>query len=172
MKKVVSLLLAFVMCTSLCACKAFNDGFNAGLNSAPRKSVTITEENFKDYFILDVAVENFEIDKKPGISITQHRGVADLVATARLKKDVEFEDLVIEVSVLTSGMLWTGNRYTLQLQFDKDGYAEEKLNIMTDYNGLEPDRPELYPASKLSTLEDGAFEYENATIKVLGTIYE
>ena len=172
MKKALSLLVVLVMCLSLCACKAFNDGFNAGLNRTSRKSVTITEDNFEDYFILDVAVENFEIDEKPGISVTQNRGVADLVATARLKKDVEYEDLVIEVSVLTSGMLWTGNRYTLQLQFDKDGYAEEKLEIMTEYNGLEPDRPELYPASKLSTLEAGAFEYENATIKVLGTIYE
>ena len=160
MKKVLSLLLALVMCVSLCAC---------GASGNP---VTITEENFEDYFILDVSVENFEIDKKPGISVTQNRGVADLVATARLKKDVAYENLVIEVSVLTSGMLWTGNRYTLKLQFDKNGYAEEKLEIMTDYNGLEPARPELYPASKLSTLEPGAFEYENATVKVLGTIYD
>ena len=172
MKKALSLFLVFAMCISLCACKAFNDGFNAGLSSVSKKPVTITADNFGDYFILDVDVENFEVDEKPGISMRQYRGVADLVATARLKKDVDVEDLVIDVSVLLSGMLWTGSRYTLQLQFDKDGYAEEKLEIMTEYNGLEPDRPELYPASKLSTLKEGEFEYENATIKVSGTIYE
>lgn len=114
MKKIVGMCIIVLSILTLTGC---------GKEKEP-VAVKLNEDNFSDYFILDVQLKNYKREEQTDlISRYEYRGSADLVATVRPKKDVTIEDVVINGKIITSGMTWAGNVYQFTLELDKDGKA-------------------------------------------------
>lgn len=132
MKKILSLLLVLVTIITITGCG----------KKEPVK-VDLTSDNFNDYIILNVQFDNADTKTKSSIMGREYKGTATLKATAKLKKDVDVENIVIEGSVSPSGMLWASEEYTFKLELDKNGEAEYSKDVETDYSILKPEEKPL-----------------------------
>lgn len=163
-RKILGLLLAAFVVIALVGCG----------KKEPAK-VELTDKNFNDYIILNVQFDDADSKSRVGILGPEYKGTATIKATAKLKKDVTVEDVIIEGKVAPSGMLWSGNEYTFKLELDKDGEAEYSKDIDTgDYTVmLKPDeQPILCKYS--SSLEDGQFLINDDKVVVTslsGSVY-
>lgn len=133
------------------------------------KTIELNSENFEDYFIFDVSIDDFNVQKSGGL-FSSYKGTAKLNASAKLKKDVKLENVTVNGKIITSGLCWAGNVYSFTLDFDKDGKAEYSKTITTgDAGMLYPEEPKLLTIDDVS---DGEFILEGAYLKVSGSIIE
>ena len=134
------------------------------------KIIELTNENFNDYIIFNIDISNFEVEKGRGL-YAWYKGTAQLNASAKLKKDVEIDNVVINVRTVTSGLCWAGNQYEFVLELDKNGEAEYSKEISTgDAGMLYPDEPNFH-ILEVDKLEN-EFINKNAFLKVSGSIIE
>lgn len=138
--------------------------------------IELTKDNFENYIILDVQLTDFEEESKQGLFTSyEYRGAANLVAKARLKKDVEIEDVVIEGKIMTSGLTWALNTYDFTLKLDKNGEADFSKKITSGNYGLTaPQEPSISSYFDYE-LKDGEFFLENNTIlitSISGNVYD
>lgn len=111
--------------------------------------VKLTGDNLEEYFIIDASVEDVDIGATSGLFSIEYTGTATLNVSARLKEDVDFENVVIEGCVYLDGMCWLGTPYTFKLQLDKDGNAEITQHIdanegeVGNSSLLKPEYPKL-----------------------------
>lgn len=135
--------------TCLLCCFALTLVLLSGCRAAQKEVIPLTEENFEEYIILDVTLDNFETETKSGIWGTEYRGVARLTATARLRKDVELDNVTIKGKVETNGDLWYLNYYEFTLDLDKNGEAEDSQTIYSgEYTAfIRPEAPTITPAN-------------------------
>lgn len=149
MKKLLCILLVAVALIGVTGC---------GETKKEPTKIALTGENFSDYIILNVDIKNFKVEEQMGlVTRYEHRGVADLVAKARLKKDVKVEDVVIKGKITTGEMGWALKTYEFTLELDKDGEADFSEQITSgDFGLLKPKAPTM---SKFYTyeLKDGEF---------------
>lgn len=148
--------------------------------------VTLNAENFSDYIVLNVNLEDFENRTQIGILGTEYEGIAQLHATASLRKEVEIDSLTIKGRIATNGFCWTFNVYDFVLDFNKDGEAESVSTIYSgQYLPALPDQPTIGIPEVLKTglrmegitLETNEFiistnSNQGIAIRVEGTIYE
>lgn len=126
-----------------------------GCKKEPVK-VDLTADNFSKYIILNVQFDNADTKTKRGLLGTEYKGTATLKATAKLKKDVNIEDVVIEGLVSPSGMLWASETYKFKLELDKNGEAEYSKDVETDYSILKPEEKPLL-GIYTGNVEEGQF---------------
>lgn len=133
----------------LLCCFALSCALLSGCSTTQKEPVPLTSENFEDYIILDVTLDNFETETKPGAFGTEYRGVAQLTATARLRKDVDVDNVTIKGKVETNGDLWYLNYYEFTLDLDKNGEAEDSQTIYSgEYTAfIRPEAPTITPAN-------------------------
>lgn len=111
--------------------------------------VKLTGDNLEEYFIIDASVEDVDIGSTSGLFSTEYTGTATLNVSARLKEDVDIENVVIEGCVYLDGRCWLGTPYTFKLQLDKNGNAEitQHIDANEDEIGnsslLRPEYPKL-----------------------------
>lgn len=166
MKRFLTLLGIGVILISLTGC---------GKKEEP---IALNKDNFEDYIILEVKQPDFEKEQQRGlISTYEYRGTAQLVATARLKKDVKTENVIIKEKIVTSRMAWAGNVYEFTLELDKDGKAEYSQKINSGkFTLVSPDEPSYFgnlDTFKVYTeVKDDDFVYKDVLLNVSGTIYE
>lgn len=162
MKKLLVLLLVGITTLTLTGCG----------KKEPVK-VELSSDNFSDYIILDVQFEDADSKSKKGILGTEYKGTATLKATARLKKDVQVENVVIEGRIRTSGQLWSGNEYTFKLELDKNGEANYSKQVDTGgYTfAIKPEEQPIIYDLDLDPDED-EFIYDKYIIKVNGNVYD
>lgn len=143
---------------------------NKQIETNKPKVIELTSKNFGEYIIFDVDISDFQVEKSAGL-LSLLKGTAQLTATARLKKDVEINNVIITGRVVTSGLCWAGNEYKFTLELDKNGEAEYSKKITTgDAGMLYPDEP------KYHTLETGKLEnefiHENIFLQVSGSVVD
>lgn len=104
---------------------------------------------------------------------TEYKGTATLKATAKLKKDVDVENVVIEGLVSPSGMLWAGETYTFKLELDKNGEAEYSKDVETDYSILKPEEQPIL-GGYFDKVKDGQFLIDDKILitSLSGSVYE
>lgn len=139
--------------------------------------VELTGENFNDYIILNVQLEDYERETTKGLFTTyEYRGAATLKATTSLKKDVKVEDIVIKGKITPYGTCWNFLEFDFELKLDKDGKAEFTKRINTGKYGLtSPEEPSLskFYDYKLKENEFYADEEEYILItSISGSVYE
>lgn len=139
--------------------------------------VELNAKNFNDYIILNVQLEDYEKESERGLFTTyEYRGAATLKATARLKKDVEVEDVVIQGKITPSGMCWNFLEFDFELILDKDGRAEFSKRINTGNFGLmSPDEPKLSKFYNYELKENEFYADEEEYILITslsGSVYE
>lgn len=131
--------------------------------------IELNSENFNEYIILNVSIEDFNVENGRGV-YAWYKGVAKLKASARLKKDVQINDVVINGRIELSGLCWASNSYSFILELDKNGEAEYNKQISTGEGGiLYPDEPKFYTVRKPIENE---FLVKDAYIQVSGSIVE
>jgi hypothetical protein len=163
MKKVFCILLAFIVMFAISGC-------------GKKEKIELTSENMRDYIILDVQLDDYEKESKDGLFITNYRGTATLNATAKLKKNVDVEDVVIKCKITTSGSAWALNVYEFTLELDKNGEATYSKEITSGNYGITPpDEPSISRFYSYE-LQDGEFFY-NEEEKILiteisGSVYD
>jgi|GEM_PF-3385078 hypothetical protein len=135
------------------------------------KVVKLGSENFEEYFILDVDIEDFNVERGRGL-YAWYQGTATLKAKARLKKDVQVDGVVIKGRVITSGLCWASKVYNFTLELDKNGEAEYSKQITTGEAGmLYPEEPGF--GTYLYEANENEFLVKNAAyIEVSGSIIE
>ena len=140
------------------------------IEASKPKIIELTSENFAEYIIFDVDISNFQVENGRGL-FTTYKGTAQLTATARLKKDVEINNVVINARVVTSGLCWAGNEYKFTLELDKNGEAEYSRRITTGDAGiLYPDEPKFHTL-EMDKLEN-EFIHKNIFLEVSGSVVE
>ncbi|SEI81692.1 hypothetical protein SAMN02910453_1394 [Lachnospiraceae bacterium A10] len=170
MKKIKGIIITITLTICLCM---------TGCAKEPEK-IELTGDNLEEYFILDASVDNVDIHKVTGLVSAEWAATADLNATAKLKKDVDVEDVVIEGYITTTGLCWTNQKFSFKLQVDKDGYGEasERMEPLSDNIGesslLKPDYPSIKTISndQLSEGESLAMDGNIVITSVSGYIYE
>lgn len=144
-------------------------------------AVTLTSENFSDYIILDVKIDDFEEENQIGLFGNEYRGAATLSATASLRKDVEVDSVIIEGRIVTDGLAWALNVYNFTLELNKDGEANYSDTIYSgEFGLLRPESPTIMSTPMLDmalSLNENEFitSVDNdggVAIQVSGTIYE
>ena len=134
------------------------------------KIIELNKDNFQDYIIFNLSLDDFEIENGSGL-YAWFKGTAKLNVSAKLKKDVEVDNVVINGRIHLNGLCWAGNNYTFTLELDKNGEAEISKEITTGEAGiLKPDEPILLSSEYY--LQDGEFILENAYLEVSGNIIE
>ena len=92
MKKILSLILALVMCLSLCAC------------GEKEELIELTTDNIGNYlaFSKDVSGGSVEKAKKSilGTSFTYYEGTGEYTLTASRHDNVGFKDVVVEINLI------------------------------------------------------------------------
>ena len=169
--KHISLIVIPVLVIALTGC-------GTGKDTSNRKTVKVAldSNNFKEYVILNVQLENYQMETTTGLFTTyEYRGSATLRATASLKKDVKVEDVVIKGKIMTTGMCWSLLEYGFELTLDKDGRAEYSSIINTGNYGLTaPQAPQI--SKYYNELKDNEFfADDNQTIvitSVTGSVSE
>ena len=162
MKKIFSLLLVVFAILAVAGCK-----------KEPVK-VDLTSENFNDYIILNVQFDNANTKTSSTILGTQYKGTATLKATAKLKKDVDTENVVIEGKVSPAGMLWASEEYTFKLELDKNGEAEYSEDVETAYSILKPEEKPIL-GKYYGKVEDGqflVFDEKVVITSLSGSVYD
>lgn len=113
--------------------------------------IQLTKENFDEYIILNVNINDFEIDSSRGVSYLlgydsyEYTGIANLEVEARLKKDVKVNNVKISGRISTTGMCWAMKNFDFSLQLDKNGEGDISNQITTgDSSLVKPDRPTLF----------------------------
>ena len=173
MKKVVRFLLMITILFTITGC---------GEKSKETVKIELNANNFSDYIILNVQLEDYERETTTGLITTyEYRGAATLKATTSLKKEVKVEDIVIKGKITTSGMCWNYLEFDFELILDKDGKAEFSKRINTGKYGLmSPEEPSLskFYSNYINPyeLKEGEFyaddnEYILIT-SVTGSVYE
>lgn len=165
MKRIINTSLIIILIIILSGCQ----------KKEPSK-IELNEENFNDYIILDVDVTDFEKDTKMGlVTRYEYQGVANLKATARLRKDVNIENVIIKGKITTTGMCWSLKEYEFTLELDKNGEANYSKQITTgEYGLLIPDKPSL-SQFYFYELKDGEFFLNDNKIVITsinGNVYE
>lgn len=169
MKKFKSIVLAITLVLSTCL---------IGCGKEPVK-VDLTGENIEDYFIFDVSLEDVDISPTMGLFSAEYTTSANMNVSAKLKKDVAVEDVVIEGYITTSGLCWAGRNWAFKLQVDKDGEATtvERLEPLKNQVGgssiMKPDYPEIFTVHP--DLEEGEYLVDDDNIvitSVTGCVYE
>ena len=134
------------------------------------KIIELGSENFEEYIILDVNIEDFNVEQGRGL-YSWYKGVAKLKATAKLKKDVQVDGVIIKGRIGTSGLCWASKTYDFILELDKNGEAEYSKQITTgDAGMLYPDEPSI--CTSLYEANENEFLIKNAYIEVSGSIIE
>lgn len=134
------------------------------------KVIELTSENFNDYIIFDVNLSNFQVENGGGL-YSWYKGTAQLTATARLRKDVEINNIIINGRMVPSGLCWAGNEYEFVLELDKNGEAEYSTQITTgDAGMLYPDEP-ILSALEIDKKEN-EFIYKDVFLVVSGSVTE
>lgn len=135
------------------------------------KLVKLGSDNFEEYIILDVDIENFNVERGRGL-YAWYQGTATLKAKARLKKDVQVDEVIIRGRVITSGLCWASKTYSFILELDKNGEAEYSKQITTGEAGmLYPEEPSF--STYLYEPNENEFWVKNtAYIEVSGSIIE
>lgn len=134
------------------------------------KIIELGSENFEDYIILDVDIENFNVERGRGL-YSWYKGVATLKAKARLKKDVQVNEIIIKGRIGTSGLCWASKSYDFILELDKNGEAEYSKQITTGEAGmLYPDEPSI--CTDLYKANENEFLVKNTYVEVTGSIIE
>ena len=144
-----------------------------GCKKEPVK-VDLTADNFSKYIILNVQFDNADTKTKKGLLGTEYKGTATLKATAKLKKDVNVEDVVIEGLVSPSGMLWSSETYRFKLELDKNGEAEYSKDVETDYSILKPEEQPIL-GKYYNKVEDGQFLAVDGKVLITslsGSVYD
>ena len=134
------------------------------------KVIELGSDNFEEYIILDVNIGDFNVEQGRGL-YSWYKGVAKLKATARLKKDVQINEVVIKGRIGTSGLCWASKSYDFILELDKNGEAEYSKQITTgDAGMLYPDEPSI--CTYLYEANENEFLVKNAYIEVSGSVIE
>lgn len=158
MKKLLCVLLIVIALVGITGC---------GETKKEPTKVTLTSENFSDYIILNVQFDDAETRTSSGILGTEYKGVAKLNASARLKKDVKVENVVITGKVKTAGMLWSSKEFSFKLEMDKYGNATYSKDVETDYSSfLKPEERPLKGEFYNYELQDGEFYLDNKYILI------
>lgn len=162
-KNLLKVVLIIIILTTVTGC----------LKEEPTK-IKLTGDNFSEYIILNVSLEDFEEEKTQGLFTTyEYRGVAKLKATTSLKKDVKVEDITIKGKLITYGKGWSLKEYDFELALDKDGKAEINKTISTGNYGLTiPDAPTIGDYYNYE-LQEGEFFVDKILItSVNGYVYD
>ena len=148
MKKIFLVILNLCLIISMVGC-----GQSEKIEQEKQKEPTeiqLTKENFDEYIILSVNINDFEIDSSRGVAYLlgydsyEYTGVANLEVNARLKKDVKVNNVKITGQIETAGMGWTFKKFDFSIQLDKNGEGEISNQIMSEENMLvKPDRPTI-----------------------------
>lgn len=170
MKKILSFLFIAILTITLTGCGSSEKA------KEPVK-VELNAENFNDYIILNVQLEDYEKESKSGLFTTyEYRGASTLKATTSLKRDVKVEDIVIKGRIRTYGMCWSSLEFDFELVLDKDGKAEFSKRINTGSYGLmSPEEPTLSKFYEYELKENEFYADDNEYIlitSITGSIYE
>lgn len=183
---ILSCCFMIVCCLCLSSCSSSSSTEFSGEESIVKEptAITLNADNFNDYIILDVKIEDFEKETKMGLIGPEYRGSAELSASASLRKDVAVDNVVIQARIVTEGFGWDYNIYSFTLELNKDGEAEYSAAIDSgDYMAvLSPEAPSIMKTSMIDnglaiTLDENEFitSVDNdagVAIQVSGTIYE
>ncbi|MDD3241859.1 MAG: hypothetical protein PHQ64_03735 [Bacilli bacterium] len=165
MKKMIDAIILLMLCILLSGC----------VGKKEPVAITLNKDNFEEYIILDVQLNEFEKQSQRGlVTRYEYRGSAKLEAKARLRKDVKVENVIIKGKILTSGWCWAANTYEFTLELDKDGRAEYSETIYSgDYGLASPEEPSISSAiDRWVDVQENEFIVDNIIIQVDGVVYE
>lgn len=175
MRKLISFWLTFLIFFTLTGC---NNELKEIVNITKEPvKVELTKYNFADYIIIDTNYNNFSVDTIPDpfINIYKHRGIADLIVKARLKKDVQVENIIIEGKVSPTGFGWASKIYPFKLVLDKNGEADTTNQIFTDYIPLVlPEMPEISKFFDYELIDNEFFINDETVVitSITGSVFE
>ena len=136
------------------------------MNKEP-KIIEISSQNFEEYIIFNASLEDFNVEKGRGL-YAWNKGTAKLIASAKLRKDVEANNIIITGRAILDGLCWAGKIYNFTLELDKNGEAEYSSQITTGEGGmLYPDKPTFFTIDEPNENE---FIFKNVYLTVNGTI--
>ena len=167
MKKLINVILLVVLCFSLVGC------------GKEPKEVQLTKDNFEKYIILDVQLSDYNVEKKNTLIGQDHKGTATLTVTARLRKNVNAEGIIINGAISIVPTSWSAfsENPVFKLVLDKDGYAEYTKKISTEWitTFVAMEEPRIGTNTKWTesiNSKENAFVYEGLLLWVEGNIYD
>ena len=132
MKKAISLLLAFVMCLSLCACGGGDS------DKSKTTEVELTVANVKDYLRFSAKVEECNFDEG-GLGYLGAEGDAKILIEAINNSGAKFKDVTITCEIWVAGGLrcgWEFTRNNNRCEEDhKEAYNYKVVTITLSYDG-------------------------------------
>ncbi len=98
-----------------------------------------------------------------------------MIVKARLKKDVQVENIILEGKVSPMGLGWNTEIYPFKLVLDKNGDADITNQIFTDYIPLlSPDMPETSKFSDYELIDNEFFINDETVVitSITGSVFE
>lgn len=148
MKKTAILLVISVLLMMCTSCTAFG-----------KQEITLTPENFKEYFDLERVVQGHNVNHSEGGKVLgvyvpgSYSAQADIGVTVTPKVELDARDVVVEVVVYSWGFgtKWDKQEQYITLHLEKDGSASTSFSIQCEEVLLEsllPDPESGYVEAK------------------------
>ncbi len=121
MRRIVYILLTIIVLIGITGCNSKSE--------TETQPITLTSENFEDYFLITAHVSNFREDRQDSLFGTIYDGYADLIVEIRPKKEITTDNVTVKVFINISGYKWLSKAVTLTLDVNGNAEHQEAMSL-------------------------------------------